>query len=239
MWSQWKKSYQKMLISMKKYKSIIFDCDGVILNSNEIKTEAFRKILSEFDKSAVKELINYHQNNGGISRYIKLDYFLTNILPKYSKAPLKKKDKLISLLKAYGKECRKSLLNSEVAEELAKLKALTYNIPWIIVSGGDQKELRDIFKNKNLSKYFDGGIFGSPEKKIDIIKRQEKQGLINYPAIFLGDSKIDHLVAKNLNIDFLFVTKWTDFKEFKSYCEENSIEMISSVSNLIAIFQKQ
>ena len=28
---------------MKKYKSIIFDCDGVILNSNEIKTESFRK----------------------------------------------------------------------------------------------------------------------------------------------------------------------------------------------------
>lgn len=223
---------------MKKYKSIIFDCDGVILNSNEIKTESFRKVLSNFDTNAVKEFINYHKNNGGISRYIKFDYFLNEILPKYSEVPANKKDIHLSLIADYGKECKKSLLNCEVAEDLAKLKDLTCNIPWIIVSGGDQKELRDIFKNKKLCKFFEGGIFGSPEKKIDIIRREEKNGLINYPAIFLGDSKIDYLVAKNLNIDFLFVTKWTDFYDFKSYCRKNSIEMIDSVSDLIGIFQK-
>ena len=39
---------------MKKYKSIIFDCDGVILNSNEIKTESFRKVLSNFDWQSVQ-----------------------------------------------------------------------------------------------------------------------------------------------------------------------------------------
>ena len=222
---------------MKNYKSIIFDCDGVILNSNEIKTESFRKVLSNFDTNAVNEFINYHKNNGGISRYIKLDYFLTQILPKYSEASVNKKDILLSLLADYGKECKNSLLNCEVAEDLEKLKALTYNIPWIIVSGGDQKELRDIFKKKNLSNFFNGGIFGSPEKKIDIIRREEKKGLINYPAIFLGDSKVDYLVAKNLNIDFLFVTQWTDFNDFKSYCKKNSIEMINSVSDLIGIFK--
>ena len=224
---------------MKNYKSIIFDCDGVILNSNEIKTESFRKVLSNFDKNAVNEFINNHKNNGGISRYIKLDYFLTQILPKYSEAPVSKKDILSSLLADYGKECKKSLLNCEVAEDLTNLKALTYNIPWIIVSGGDQKELRDIFKKKNLSKFFNGGIFGSPEKKIDIIRREEKNGLINYPAIFLGDSKVDYIVAKNLNIDFLFVTQWTDFNDFKSYCKKNSIDMINSVSDLIGIFEEK
>ena len=56
---------------MNKYKSIIFDCDGVILNSNKIKTESFRKIMIQFDQSAVKEFINYHKNNGGLSRYRK------------------------------------------------------------------------------------------------------------------------------------------------------------------------
>ncbi len=223
---------------MKKYKSIIFDCDGVILNSNKIKTESFRKILREFDSRAVQEFIDYHKNNGGISRYIKLNYFLTNILPKYSKSPANKEDMLLSLLHNYGNVCKKSLINSEVAKDLEKLKSITCNIPWTIVSGGDQKELRDVFKNKNLTKYFKGGIFGSPDKKIDIIQREERNGLINYPAIFLGDSKLDYLVAKDLNIDFLFVTQWTDFIEFKSYCKENSIEMISSVSNLISIFQK-
>ena len=222
---------------MKKYKSLIFDCDGVILNSNEIKTESFRKILSEFDQSAVKEFINYHRNNGGISRYIKLDYFLTIILPKYSKFQGNKESILLSLIKNYGNECKELLYEADVADDLEKLKSLTSNIPWIIVSGSDQKELREIFKYKKINKYFNGGIFGSPEKKIDIIKRESIHGLINYPALFLGDSKLDHHVAKNLNIDFLFVTKWTDFKEFNSYCETNSISKIKTVSDLIDIFK--
>ena len=70
---------------MKKYKSLIFDCDGVILNSNEIKTEAFRKTLQKYNLDAVDEFIKYHKENGGLSRYIKLENFLKNILPKYDK----------------------------------------------------------------------------------------------------------------------------------------------------------
>ena len=43
--------YLKRIIKeMKRYKSLIFDCDGVILNSNKIKTEAFRKILKNIIK---------------------------------------------------------------------------------------------------------------------------------------------------------------------------------------------
>ena len=222
---------------MKKYKSIIFDCDGVILNSNKIKTESFRKILKDFHKSSVEEFINYHENNGGISRYTKLDYFLTNILPKYSESVKNKEDKLISLLENYSNLCKKSLYTCEVANDLKKLKEITCEIPWIIVSGGDQKELRDVFEYKNISKYFNGGIFGSPENKIDIIKREAKQGLINYPTLFIGDSKLDHIVAKTLNIDFLFVTNWTDFKEYNTYCKKNLIDMISTVGDLFEIFK--
>ena len=223
---------------MKKYKSIIFDCDGVILNSNKIKTESFRKILKNFDTRSIQEFIDYHENNGGLSRYVKLDYFLSTILPKYSEIAANKDDLLLYLLQDYGNVCKKSLNNSEVAKDLDKLKSITNKIPWTIVSGGDQKELREVFTKKNLTKYFKGGIFGSPDKKIDIIQREEKYGLINYPAIFLGDSKLDYLVAKNLNIDFLFVTQWTDFKEHRTYCKDNAIEMINSVSDLISIFQK-
>ena len=59
-----------------KYESLIFDCDGVILNSNEIKTLSFREALNAFNKNAIEEFINYHNQNGGISRYIKIKYFL-------------------------------------------------------------------------------------------------------------------------------------------------------------------
>ena len=46
----------------------------LILNSNKIKTEAFRKILKKYNQNTVYEFINYHKNNGGISRYINKEF---------------------------------------------------------------------------------------------------------------------------------------------------------------------
>ena len=48
----------------------------------------------------------------------------------------------------------------------------------------------------------------------------------------LGDSKLDHLVAKENNIDFLFVYQWTDFEEYEAYCQNNSIKAIKSVGEM-------
>ena len=48
-----------------------------------------------------------------------------------------------------------------------------------------------------------------------------------------GDSKLDFVVAKANDIDFLFVTQWTDFEDYDSYCIENKIEIIYSLSEII------
>ena len=68
---------------MKKYKSIIFDCDGVILNSNEIKTESFRKVSKQFrHKRCSKNSLIITKIMVVLSRYIKLDYFLNQYSSK-------------------------------------------------------------------------------------------------------------------------------------------------------------
>ena len=217
---------------MIKYNSIIFDCDGVILNSNAIKTEAFRNILNNYDLNAVDEFIDYHRKNGGISRYAKLEHFLKNILPKYSKGLNLNKDHLKILLKNYSKACRLSLCSAQITEGLFNLREISRDINWLIISGGDQKELRYVFNKLNIDKYFNGGIYGSPDKKMDIVKKEISNGLIKFPALMLGDSKLDHLVAKENNIDFLFVYQWTDFEEYEAYCKNNSIRAIKSVEEM-------
>ena len=214
------------MFKINEYNSLIFDCDGVILNSNEIKTNCFRKILKGYNQDAVEDFINYHKKNGGISRYIKLDNFLTNILPKYSKNYTNEPKELNDLLDKYSCECIKSLSQSEVTKNLKEIRKITGDIPWYVVSGGDQNELRKVFKNKNIFEYFTGGIFGSPDKKIDILKREIKKRNINHPALMFGDSKLDHIVASFHKIDFIFVHKWSDLRDYKNYCEEHSIKTI-------------
>ena len=221
---------------MKKYKSLIFDCDGVILNSNQLKTNAFRKVFEKYNINAVDEFIEYHRSNGGVSRYIKIENFLKNILPKYHKNRGFNEDELSMLLRSYSNQCKESLLKCEITNDLSILRKMTGNIPWLIISGGDQFELREIFNKKGLTNFFNGGIFGSPEKKVEIIKREIANGIIQFPALMLGDSKLDHIAAKSNNIDFLFVYKWTDFESYNDYCINNSIKAIESVSDIKNFF---
>lgn len=223
---------------MKKYNSLIFDCDGVVLNSNKIKTDAFRKILNNFSQDAINEFIDYHKSNGGISRYVKLEWFLTQIVPKYHNNFHTNKNQLNILLKKYSNECKASLNDSEVTKGLNKLRKISGNIPWLIVSGGDENELKEVFKHKKICKLFNGGIFGSPDKKTDILRREISTGIIKYPALMLGDSKLDYLAAKSLDIDFLFVSQWTDFEDYLHYCYINSINIIESIEEVVNIFNQ-
>ena len=41
-------------MNIKNYESLIFDCDGVLLKSNFIKTNSFRKVLSNFNEETIE-----------------------------------------------------------------------------------------------------------------------------------------------------------------------------------------
>ncbi|KGG12033.1 MULTISPECIES: HAD family hydrolase [Prochlorococcus] len=216
---------------LDRYRSIVFDCDGVLLNSNFIKTDCFRKALQPYGKESIDRLIDYHQLNGGVSRYKKFDYFLSVIAPKYSS--LKNGPNLEELVDIYSKECKKYLFKAEVASKLGLLREFTKDKSWFIVSGGAEEELREIFVANKLFKLFDGGIYGSPDTKNKILTREISKGTLNLPALFLGDSRLDHQVALENGLDFIFISNWTDFKDYKSYCINNSIPIIGQVSELL------
>ena len=216
------------------YKSLIFDCDGVVLNSNKIKTEAFRKIFQPFGLDLANEMVRYHVNHGGISRYKKIDYFLENYLKNQKKEYFQdlKKD----LLKNFSEIVIKKLVESEVCQNLELLKIKTKNSKWFIVSGGDEKELNHTFKLKKISSLFNGGIYGSPSSKYEIIQDEIKKGNIIQPAIYFGDSKLDYEVADFFGFDFAFVYQWTEFKNWKSYfSDKKKVKIIKSTIEILNI----
>ena len=218
-------------MNLRKYNTLIFDCDGVILNSNDIKTKAFIKTLSTYSNDLIEEFISYHKANGGVSRYKKIKYFLNVLAPKYNYLNQDKNyEKLISI---YSDICKNSLLLTEEASGLDCLKSKTINKRWLVVSGGDQSELREVFLKKNISKYFDGGIFGSPDKKEKIINREIKNNNIIKPALFLGDSKHDFYAAKENHIDFIFLSAWTEYKEYKTFCSDNGIIIRNNINEIL------
>lgn len=207
-----------MPINLENYQALVFDCDGVVLNSNKIKTQAFYDVTKVYGHEVAQALVDYHVQNGGISRYKKFEYFFTDILSK----PLYKNE-LDELLINFAQEVKKALLTCEVSEGLIELKEKTKHAKWLIVSGGDQEELREVFAKRGLAELFDGGIFGSPDTKDTILEREKVAGNITLPALFLGDSKYDYRAAQTAGIDFVFMSGWTEVEEWENFCEENAL----------------
>ena len=189
------------VFQINNYENYIFDCDGVILKSNSIKTNAFKYALNEFNKNKVDMLINYHKKNGGISRQKKIEYFFNNIEKKTINPNL---DKYIN---KFGKYSRSQLMKSVlIGGVLNFIKHIHKNDKRLfIVSGSLETELKYILKYKNISKYFTG-IFGSPKDKYQILKNLSVI-IESKKSVFFGDSEIDYFVSKSNNIDFVYVSE--------------------------------
>jgi len=211
-------------MDLSSYQTIIFDCDGVILNSNKIKTQAFYDVAKIYGHGPAQTLKDYHVQNGGISRYKKFEYLLTNILQK----PIKKQE-LSELLSNFSKEVKKALLVCEVAKNFKELRDKTRNTKWLIVSGGDQTELREVFKKRGLANYFDGGIFGSPDNKDTILQNQMDALNITGRCLFLGDSMYDYQAATTAQMDFVFISQWTEVCDWKDKFPNSSYPNLSSL----------
>lgn len=207
-----------MKLPIEHYKTLIFDCDGVVLNSNKIKTHAFFKAALPYGAETAQRLVDYHVKNGGISRYHKFTYFLDHLVNSGQSGP-----SLEELLNRYAREVYTGLINCEIAGGLYSLRKRTTNARWLIVSGGDQAELRRVFTSRGIASIFDGGIFGSPETKDEILARERNNDNIQMPALFLGDSIYDYQAASAAGLDFVFLSEWSEVGDWMEWCNENDL----------------
>jgi phosphoglycolate phosphatase-like HAD superfamily hydrolase len=214
-------------VLMKNYRTWVFDCDGVILDSNKVKTDAFYDAAKTYGEEAAAALVEYHVQHGGISRYTKFEHFLRHIIGRSEILS----SELDSLLEAYAQGVGQGLMNCRVASELSELKKQTGNSRWLIVSGGDQAELRSVFDSRGLSSLFEGGIFGSPDDKDCILKRELQSGCIELPAVFVGDSQYDYEAAFRAGLDFIYLSDWSE----SSFSFESATIRTGSVRSLVGI----
>ena len=219
-----------MSVDLSKYKTWLFDCDGVILDSNKIKSDGFYEVALRYGGEAAEKLVEYHKKHGGISRYEKFDVLVRDIIKK-SPAP----GEIERLANEYGDYCsQKLMICSETPGLRPFLEALPRSANRFVISGGRQDELQVVFQKRNLSQYFDG-IYGSPANKDSILAELQVEGKLIEPAIFVGDSKYDYEVAASVNADFVFMSQFTEFEDWDRYFIDKSYIHIENLANLIAL----
>lgn len=185
--------------------AIIFDCDGVLFDSNRLKTQAFREILLDYPETAVEEFITYHKTHGGISRYVKLRTFFTEILQTYVDEV-----QLADLLRQFGQACRRLYREAALTPGCMMLLTTLYGqIPLYIASGSDKAELRQVFEERRLAHFFNG-IYGSPKTKRDCVAEIcSNLGSATKPLL-VGDAESDWKAARQANLSFIFMAGFSD-----------------------------
>lgn len=180
-------------------KVILWDFDGVILDSMDIREKGFRKVLSTYPEDQVEKLLDYHNRNGGLSKYVKFRYFQKEILRKEVD-----EEKVARMAEKFSAIMRKELTSKErlIPEVINFIKAEYKNNKMHIVSGSDGDELRFLTSELGISKIFIS-IEGSPRSKILLVKDILREFKYPRPEVCLiGDSINDYDAAHSNEIDF-------------------------------------
>ena len=203
-----------------KFDQIIFDFDGVILNSHNVKTQAFYKIFKKYGKKIATKSKNYHVKNAGISRYVKFKYIL-----KYFVKKKISNNEINNLSLEFKKICLEKIKKLKISKKLLKFLITNYKVhSFFISTGTPQKEIENILKLKKINKYFEK-VYGSPATKVQHIKKIKKK---NSKTLYIGDSYEDYISSKKTNIKFLLKAHSQNEKFFR----EKKIKKIKNFNNL-------
>lgn len=204
-------------------KAIVFDFDGVIIESFDIKTQAFRELFKDSDK--VDKIVEYHKQNGGVSRYKKFRYIYSEIL----KQPLDDKtfndlgERFSNLVVEEVKKC------PYVPGAIEFIRNNSMKLKLFIASGTPEEELQAIVAARGITKFFKG-IYGSPAIKSEILQGiLSRENLDKKDVVFIGDTITDYNEAIKIGVPFmarinslsgnplleLDVPKFHDFYELK------------------------
>ena len=178
-------------------RALIFDFDGVILDSADLKTQAFRRMFS--DCQEIDQIVKYHRENMGISRYVKFRHIYEKILNK-SYTPEDEK--------RLGAEFKRQALQAVLATPFVCgtedfLKRHSEYFQCFIASGTPDTELKAIVKARMIEPFFKE-VHGSPPTKTEIVHGILSRYQIKpSETLFIGDAETDRKAAEETGTHFL------------------------------------
>lgn len=180
--------------------AIVFDFDGVLVESGDVKTQAFAHLFAHEDPEVTKRIIAYHVANGGVSRFEKFRVIYRDILRR----PL-------------AEETFQYLCDAFAAQVVDRVVAA----PWVpgareflerhtgrdrmfIVSGTPEQELKQIVHRRGMECWFTE-VRGSPEPKEALFASLLAQyDLAPTHMVFVGDALSDWVTSRNVGVPFVW-----------------------------------
>jgi len=177
---------------------LILDFDGVIIESNDLKTQAFEKVFSQYPhyKDA---MMQFHYENVSVSRIEKFDY-LAAIMGRG--ADLKLKAEMADNFSQYVLEGLSTVTLVKGAERF--LRMVKGQLPLYLASVTPANELNHILEKRGLLHCFDG-VYGCPPwTKANAIRDILSQNsVLPKNSLLIGDSAGDQHAALETGVQFI------------------------------------
>lgn len=182
------------------WQAIIFDFDGVVVESGKIKTQAFADLYREYGEGIVAQVVQFHTQNGGMSRYRKFRHFQQHFLnrPPLTEAEEKQLDIRFSELVVEA-----VIAADPVPGAIELIRQQAGKIPLFVASGTPETELKVIVERRGLTPYFTE-VRGAPAlKKTIIADILSTYALKPESVLMIGDAMADLEGAQANNTAFL------------------------------------
>lgn len=175
-------------------RAAVFDFDGVVLESADIKTRAFRRL---FDGN--EEAVDYHLAHQGVSRYEKFRHITTKILER----PYSEEDEQRLAARFSELVFDEVLVCPFVPGAQALLERRRHELPLFVASGTPEAELRHIASARGLLGCFNG-IYGTPPTKGEILRAILEETRLDQDAVLMvGDAMTDLEGARAAGVRFV------------------------------------
>ena len=206
-----------------KIKVIILDFDGVVVESNDIKHQAFSEMFKEYPEH-YEQIMNYHRAHNHVNRYEKFRHIIENILEKeYTQQDIDE------MAIRFAELTRNKIINCPFVEGADEFIQHFYSnqYPLYIASATPLDELKRILKDRKLLQYFKG-IYGAPTPKKEMLANvAQKEKISPDEVLFIGDSFEDYQVATETGVSFIARISDYDFSDidvasFKTMSEMKS-----------------
>jgi phosphoglycolate phosphatase-like HAD superfamily hydrolase len=192
-------------------RCVVFDFDGVLVDSNAVKRQAYSDIFSDFGPAAAGAVVAVLRADTEDDRFGVIRAILT-ALP--DPPPGEKLDHLVAeQAERYNRICEEHAGTCpEVAGASAALNRLGRAYPLYLISATPQDPLRRIVGRRGWSAHF-RDVLGRPATKRENLARvMQREGIEGGAIVLVGDGRRDLEAARGAGCRFVGVrNQFNDF----------------------------